>query len=393
MKQIVNRKALERELIIAKKVAGKGCNIAICQSVRLAFYEDGIAIQSTNLDRAYTGVIGDPLYNYWIPDNSDQITINIDRLIRIIKAIPKKTTEISLEITWEEHGLLVNGTTTIVQSGRVEEYPTLPKFPQSKSYNLFSYDVFNQINSINGCKDDMRTHINSLYADTVNGRLMSTDGGRLYMTKIPIVKNLKPFMIGKDTVNILCIPQLRNNIGVVRIDINHVFFDMGNGCMVIRLPDGEFPDVGFLAEMFGQDPEAIVSMPDKQTIIDTMNEAQGILSDNYRGITVDINGHVIISAVNPDMGEFKKDISSEVDTYSIGSLIDYDLLECTAQLQNHIGYLGKNMTFGFNPAYIIDACKQIPDVGLNLLFPGDGKPMLVESAINDFQACIMPMKV
>jgi len=233
----------------------------------------------------------------------------------------------------------------------------------------------------------------ALYADTENGRLVSTDGSRLYAAKIPSTKNLKPFLIDKESVNILCITQLRNQIGPVRILKNNIFFDMGTGCMSLRLVEGEFPDYGMLCEYFDQTPEAIISMPDKQTVIDAMTEAQGILSDRYRGITVDINGHVIISAVNPDMGEFKKDISKEVDMYSIDNLIDYDLLECTVQLQNHIGYLGKNMTFGFNPAYIIDACKQIPDTGLNLLFPGDDKPMLIQSAINDFQAVIMPMRV
>ena len=391
---IVDRKALERELTIAKKVIGKGNSLMICQSVRLAFYEDGIAIQSTNLGRAYTGVIGDPLYNYWVPDNSEKVLIDADRFMKVVKAIPKKITEVSLEITWEDHGLLINGTTTIVGSGRVDDYPTLPQLPVSRSYNLFSYDAFSQVSGITYCKEDKRVHINHLYADTKTGRLVSTDGSRLYVTKIPITESLKPFMIEKNAVNILCTPQLRDHIGPVRLDKRNVFFITGNGYMTIRLPeDAEFPNYGMVCEYFGQDPEAIISMSDKQIVIDAMNEAQGILSDRYRGITVDINGHVIISAVNPDLGEFKKDISKEVDAYSIGSLIDYDLLECTLQLQNHIGYLGKNMTFGFNPAYIIDACKQIPDTGLNLLFPGENKPMLIQSAINDFQVVIMPMRV
>jgi len=369
MKIKVNRKELEKELAIAKKIIGGKTNLAICQSVLLSFYDSGVAIQSTNLDRAYIGTIGDKLYNDWVPDNSDQIPIDVIRLIRIVKAISKKTTEIPLEITWDGNGLLVNDTTTIVAHGRVDDYPTLPQLPQSRSYNLFSYDAFKQTNAIGGYKDDKRAHINSLYADTINGRLASTDGSRLYTMAIPVEPTLKPFMIPKDTVTVLCIPQLRNHIGPARISNNNLFFSTDNGHLSVRVPDGEFPDVGFLAEMFGQDPDAVISMPDKQTMIDALNEAGGILDGSYKGIVLEANGNVTITAANPDCGEYKKDISKDVDKCGI----DFEM--------------------AFNSKFIIDTCKQIADVGINLLFPGQDKPMLIQSEVNGFQAVIMPMQI
>jgi len=393
MKITVNRKELERELAIAKKVIGRPNSLMICQSVLLSFYENGIAIQSTDLSKAYMGVIGDPLYNYWIPDNSDQIVISLDRFMRVVKAISKKTTEVSLEFTQEDQGLLVNGTTTIVASASADDYPYLPKFPASTQYNLFMYDGLNQVNSLKGDRDDKRMHIQCLYADTQNGRLASTDGSRLYLSKIPVTESLKPFMIEKDAVDVLCTPQLRNHIGPVRIKDNNLFFDTEKGYLSVRIPDGEFPDCGFLIEMFSQDPGAVVSVSDKHVVIDAINEAQGILSDQYRGIMIDINGHVIISATNPDYGEFKKDISRDVTIYlSEEELVD-NVFDCTKQLQNHIGYLGKPLSLALNPAYVIDVCKQIPDVGINFLFPGADSPMLIESAMTDFRAAIMPMRV
>ena len=166
---------------------------------------------------------------------------------------------------------------------------------------------------------------------------------------------------------------------------------MGTGCMTARIPEGEFPDTDELCAMFGQDFEAVVSMPDKQTIIDIMNEAQGILSDTYRSITMDINGHFIVSSVNPDCGEFSKDISSEVDIYRAEDHNAFSFYN--RQLENHIGTLESNLTMAFNPAYIIDACKQIPDTGINLLFPGADKPILIQSEVNGFQAVVMPKKL
>lgn len=369
MKITVNRKELERELTIAKKVIGRGCSLMIVNSILISIYQDGVAITSTDLNQSYTGVIGDRLHNYWVPDNSDQILVNLAMLMKVVKSISKKTTEISLEFTWDGDGLLVNGTTTIVSSGRIEDYPELLKFPASTQYNLFTYEGLSQVNSLHGYKDDKRAHINCLYADTENGRLASTDGSRLYLSKIPIVKSIKPFLIEKNSVNILCSPQLRNHIGPVRIKDNHIFIDTDNGYLSVRQIEGEFPDCGFLVEMFGKDPEAVVSMSDKQVVIDAMTEAVGILNESYHGVTININGKVSVSATNPDAGEFSKDISSEVTK----SGIDLEL--------------------GLNPFYVIDACKQIPDKGLNLLFPGDESPMLIESTLTDFQAAIMPMRV
>ena len=393
MKITVDRKQLERELSIAKKIIGKGNNLAICYSVMVAFYQDGIAITSTDLGRSYTGIIGDRLHNYWIPDNADRVCISLEMFMRIVKAISKKTTEISLEIAWDGGGLLVNDTTTII-SLKPEDYPELPKFPSATQHNLFTYEGLSQVGALKGHSDDRRAHIQCLYVDTENGRIASTDGSRLYTSKIPTVENITPFLIDKNAIGVLCTPQLKNNIGSVRVKDNNVFIDTGNGFMSIHICEGEFPDCGFLIEMFGQEPEVVVSMPDKQIIIDAMNESQGILNDQYKGITIDINSRVVVSAVNPDSGEFSKDISSDTDTYMIeNNLIDYELLECTSQLQNHIGYISKPLSLALNPAYVIDACKQIPDSGLNLLFPGENSPMLIESAETDFKAIIMPMRI
>ncbi len=366
----VDRKELERELTIAKKIIGGRTNLAICQSVLLTLYDGGVAIQSTNLSRAYVGIVGDPLHSYWIPDNADKIAIDLTRLMKVVKAIPKKQATVPFEITWDGDGILVNNTTTIVSAGRAKDYPTLPHFPQSRSYNLLSYDALNQTNAIGGCKDDRRCHINHLYADTENGRLASTDGSRLYTMAIPIEPTLKPFMIEKDAASILCTPQLRDHIGKVRVSKDNLFVDTGNGYLSVSIPiDAEFPDIGMLIEYFNQDPDAIISMPDKQTMVDALNEAGGILGDGYKGIILEANGTVAITATNPDAGEFSKDITADVTKCGI----DFEM--------------------AYNPKFIIDICKQIADTGINFLFPGQDQPLLVKSEINGFQAVIMPMNI
>ena len=362
----VNRKELEREIAIAKKVIGTGNNLNICQSVMLTFLNDnGLALESTNLEHSYLGVIGTQINRkYRLPARAKRILVNLDRLKKIVTAIPKKTTEIPLEITWDGNGLLVNGTTTIVCGGLIDDYPNRPKLPWGSSYNLLSYEKLNQVNSI-PASDDKRAHIISLYVDTKAGRIVSTDSSRLHIIKTMTVSHLKPFLFAKNTAKILTIPQLKNEIGNVRVDDSNAFIETGHGFITTRLIESDFPDYKAVVD---RDPIAIISTSDKQYMIDVMAEAAGILNEHYRGVAIDTSNGIVVSAVNPDCGEFSKDISTE---------FTFD---------------GESFNMAFNSIYIVDACKCIPDKGLNLFVLENG-PVIAESASGDFQAAIMPMRI
>jgi len=364
---IVNRKELEHELAIAKKIIAGKHNLSIIENVVLSFMPDSLAIQSTNLEHSYLGVIGKPINRkYRLPGKSKKILISIDRITRIIKAIPKKITEIPLEITWDGDGLLVNGTTTIVSGGKYDDYPILPKLPWGRSHNLLSYEKIEQVNSI-PASDDKRAHIISLYVNGPAGHLVSTDGSRLYIANIPKAAHMKPFLLPKNTASILISPQLKNEIGNVRINESYVFIETGHGFMSVRILEGEFPDYNRI--MPDHDPVAIISTPDKKDLIDIMAEAAAILNQNYSGVTFSSDNNLVVTAINPDCGEYKKDISAEFT------------------------YVGASFEMSFNQTFVVDACKSIKDKGINMYIWGNEYPAAFESAAGDFKALLMPMRI
>ena len=363
----VNRKELEKELAIAKKVIAGKHNLQIIENIVLSFMPDSLAIQSTNLEHSYLGVIGKPINRkYRLPGKSQKVLVSIDRITRVIKSIPKKTTEIPLEITWNGGGLLVNGTTTIVAGGQYDDFPTLPGLPWGRSHNLLSCDKIEQVNSI-PASDDKRAHIISLYVNGPAGHLVSTDGSRLYIANIPKAADMKPFLLPKKTASILTSPQLKNEIGNVRITDSYAFIETDHGFMCVRIPDGEFPDYNRI--MPGHDPVAIISTPDKQDLIDIMSEAAAILNQNYAGVVFSSDNNLIITATNPDCGEYRKDISAE---------FTHD---------------GAGFEMAFNQAFVVDACKSIQDKGLNMNIWGNEYPAAFESASGDFKALLMPMRI
>lgn len=324
-------------------------------------------MQSTNLEHSYLGVIGKPINRkYRISVKTPKVLVSIERLTKIVKAIPKKTTEIPLEITWDGDGLLVNGTTTIVAGGKYDNYPVLPKLPWGKSHTLLSHDKIEQVNSI-PASDDKRAHIISLYVNGPAGHLVSTDGSRLYIANIPKAADMKPFLLPKNTAAILTSPQLKNEIGAVRITDLYAFIETGHGFMCVRLPEGEFPDYNRI--MPDHDPVAIVSTSDKQDMIDIMSEAAAILNQSYAGVTFSSDNNLVVTAINPDCGEYRKDIS-DVFTHD-----------------------GAGFEMAFNQAFIVDACKSIQDKGMNMYIWGNEYPAVFESAAGDFKALLMPMRI
>lgn len=364
---VVDRKELERELAIAKKVIAGKHNLSIIENVVLSFMPDSLVMQCTNLDHSYTGVIGKPINRkYRISGKAPKVLVSIDRLTKVVKAISKKTTEIPLEIAWDGDSLLVNDTTTIVAGGKYDDYPVLPKLPWRRSHNLLSYEKIDQVNSI-PASDDKRAHIISLYVNGPTGHLVSTDGSRLYIANIPKAAHMKPFLLPKNTASILTSPQLKNEIGEVRITDLYAFIETGHGFICVRIPEGEFPDYNRI--MPDHDPVAIISTPDKQDLIDIMVEAAAILNQHYAGVVFSSDNNLVVTATNPDCGEYRKDISNE---------FTHD---------------GAGFEMAFNQAFVVDACKSIQDKGLNMYIWGNEYPAAFESAAGDFRAILMPMRI
>ena len=372
MNQItVDRKSLEREIAICKKIiAGGNRHLAIIENVVLLFLPgESLVIQATNLEHAYLGVMGKPINRkYRFSQSFPKVLVSLNRFEKVVKAIPKKKTEISLEITWDGEGLKVNGSTTIVAGMRYADYPELPKIPWGISHNPLCYEKIDQVNSIPD-GGDKRAHLMSLYVNAQAGHLVSTDGSRLYVADIPVSK-LAPFMIPKKTAAILCTAQLKSNIGAVRVDRKGVFgfVETGNGFVSFRVPDGQFPD--YQAIFPGRDPVAVIATDDKQNMIDVMLEAAGILNENYKGVIINSDiEKLVVTATNPDAGEFQRDISKEFDFLST-----------------------EPVEMAFNQAFIIDACKQMSGKGLNFSIYGADSPGVIDDQAG-FRAVLMPMRV
>jgi len=375
----INKKELEKELKILGKVVSGRQHLLILENVLMTFMmgdsrdSEGLIMQGTNLDIFYTGILGSCNRKYRIKAGSPQILIPINKLKRAVKAVPKKTTEINLEIITNDNNkrLLVNDTITIMNGGDLEDYPDRPKLPWGRSCDLMIYQKLTQINNVIGSDpDDKRPYVHHLLFDTEKGKLVATDGNQMRVVGIPQAP-IKPFMIHSKVVDLLLSSQLKNEIGKVSIKKGYVFIQTDHGFIVARLlEEFDYPNYMNVLDYNNHDLDGILATHDKQLMIDVLKEATAITTPDYRGVTLNLNKHIVVEATNPEIGEFKKDVS------------------------NDFCYTGIDVCFTYNPKYLINTCNALPDTGLNMRFIQDQAGMiLINSVTNDFKAVIMPMRM
>jgi len=333
-------------------------------------------IQSTDLSIGYIGLVGcKPERKFRVSKAIPRILVSVSNLKRVLSAIPKKIKDISLETTWDGQGLIINNTITVVCGMSVDDFPIFPKLPFGKQYNgIIDYAQLTCFNSFSAKKDDGRIYKTHLYFDADKDNVVATDGNRLHIVKFNSDKMLnESFMLHYDAVELLTCTQLRNKIGAVSFSKRDVFIQTGNGYITIMKPEeNNFPDYKDIISVFDREnPKAVISATDKQFFIDEIVEAKTITSEHYRAVTFNLNGRVVLSSMNPDIGEFKKDITDNL---------------------SYISFKNTDIEMSFNPEYLISACKDLPDNELYMMsFLDENHPAIIESETGYFKAVVMPM--
>ena len=364
----ISKKELSNELAIMKKVTNGRHNLPICGNTAITILSQGVIFQATNLETAYVSSLGGYCNVNAHYDPANSITIPINNFMKAVNAVPKKQDTVSIATLYDNGqpwGLKINDTISIVGMS-FDDFPMLPKMPQTVTgYSVLGQGNLSKVSSVGHKSDDLRAHIRGLYLDFKNGQIVSTDGNRLNMAAMPETAPYDNVLMPKSAANLLLCPQLKNSIGNLMIGKQDVFVRTGNGYITSRILEGQFPDYVELFRL--ADYENILSVSDKTELVETIKEAGAILDQNYWSIGISLNAKCEITAANPNIGEFSKQVKD-------------------------FTYAGETFKAYFNPGFILDALNCLDEKGANLYFRDKEHPVIIQAPDENFQAIIMPSR-
>lgn len=296
-------------------------------------------------------------------------TLPAKRLLGIIRELPSANVELEVSPNCIATVTCSNAYFKIVGMAK-EEFPKLPEFPESKTFELSQAVLKEMINKVSYamCRDESRYVLNGVFLIVKPNKIMavSTDGRRLAL----IEKNVK---LAKGTDLEVIIPaktiqelsKLLNSEEDVSIALakNQISFKLSNCMLISRLIEGTFPNY---KQVIPEGLEQKITL-NREELLAAVKRSTLITNERSNSIKINFSPkRMVISANTPDVGESRESIP-----------IPYD---------------DKEIEIAFNPNFVIDVLKNLDDDEVLCEITDGVNPGIIRSG-TEFLYVIMPMRL
>jgi len=321
-----------------------------------------VVLTSTDLDIGISSVLETDI------EEEGAITIPAKRFNDIIKELPDEDISIS---TMKNNAMVIKCSKCFFKIIGLpkEEFPKLPEFKDEPSVIIKQSVLKGMIGM---------THFSMSHDDTryvLNGSLflfkgkkltiVTTDGKRLSLVKKDIEKDGLNKAIIVPAKTIYELNRILGDEGDVKIVFseNQVKFDLKNITIISRLIEGDFPNY---EQVVPKEPQEKI-MIQRSQFLDGIKRAALLTTQDSQSVKFEIlKNKIVVSKSSPNIGEVRE----EMDTL----------------------YKGQEITVGFNPNYIMDVLKVIPQDEIALEVFGPDKPAVIR--IEDwFLYLALPMQL
>jgi DNA polymerase-3 subunit beta len=348
----IGRADLLDALKVCLAVAGSGSGmIPTLSHVLLSASGSELVLSSTALDIAYTKSVGCA--------TSDKVVALVPAkvLAQEVKALPSDVTEIELQVTTRagNRAVSVNGRCSI-HGMDPEEFPELPSgFDQIVTVRNLKESMARVLPAVS--KDELRYALTGLYLDFVEGQAVGTDGFRLHIAEIEAAgAPVKSVLLPSKAVQAVLKFKGEDEIHF-REDGRFAAFYVNGGLLSARLMEGNFPDYK------GVMPHPPVQVTFAASEFLKLIEGAAPIADGY--VCLCVNGDLRIHA-SRDVGRYEWRIPATRE-----------------------GGEGKELSYHFNPEYLVAAIKCYPAERVRLALP-DGEYGAV--TVNE-KAVLMPVRI
>lgn len=250
-----------------------------------------------------------------------------------------------------------------------EDFPKLPEFnndpnitiKQSVLKTMLTMTCFSMSH------DETRYVLNGALFVFKNKKLtiVTTDGKRMGMIKKDIESDgiNKTIIVPSKTIYEL--NRTLGDDGDVKIIFseNQVKFEVNNITIISRLIEGAFPNYEQVIPKEAQEKISVA----RETLLLSIRRAALLTTQDSQSVKFDIlKNKIVVSKTNPNIGEAREEIDSV--------------------------YKGQELAIGFNPNYIIDVLKVVPQDEIKLEITASDKPAVIR--IEDwFLYLVLPMQL
>ena len=300
-----------------------------------------------------------------------------DRLHGILRELDADTVTISCSD--QEAEIVAPGARFKVLGDNPADFPQVPEFPTSGAFSMEADDVVGLIRRtlFAAAKENTRYALNGVLWE-VSGTtvtLVATDGRRLSLArgkckdgppeKVSAIVPSKAMLLLER-----CLTDVSETKGTVRIVLGEKEIlvesppvDGSRRIVYSRLVDGHFPKY---EDVIPHDFDKKATLG-TQAFLAAIRKAALLTNEESRGVTLKFSGQeLVVTSRTPEMGE--------------------------AEIRIPVEYSGDELEMGFNPQYLLDACKVIDAEQFTFSLKGPNKPgVITEGRL--FTHVVMPVNI
>ena len=363
MRLRVSKENLLKGLHIVYPAVPSRSTLPILTHLLIEAKREGIQVTGTDLEMGISTVVPAEV------SEEGAIAVPAKRVMDLIKELPNDSLEITAKKNQQVNIECGRGSFKILGLPK-EEFPKLPVMAGQETI-VIDQGVLQAMLSLTGfsvSKDESRYVLTGVLFTAKKGwlRLVSTDGRRMAMVE----REAKSAPSGEShrIVPEKTISELTRLLGEgpttqISLKENQITFGLGNTVLISRLIEGKFPN--YEQVIPPESPNKLMVSRD-ELLLATRRIGLWSTQDSP-SVRLDLKvDELVISKQTPEVGEARELIK--------------------------VQYAGPEFSIGFNPSYLIDVLKVLPDGNVELELPGPDRPGVIRTK-DHYLYVVLPMQL
>lgn len=367
MKFSVTKENLLEGLQKTQNVVSTRTTLPVLSNVLIETTDAGIRLSTTDMDVALRCDV--PA----IVEKPGATTLPARRLLTIVRELP--SSDIQIETDSKNISAIRSGQSFFKIFGlAAEEFPPFPSSKDARTISLKQSVLKDGLRKTSYAisMDETRYVLNGILFSFKESalKLVATDGRRLALFEEAIDAELAGKLDIDFIVPTKAINELQRLLGdegdmTLAVSENLVSFELNGSLLISKLVDGNYPNYKQVIPAT-EDVKEIIAL-DRDAFLTCVRRVSLLSSDKTSSIRLSFTkNNVEVSSNTPEVGEAKESIA--------------------------VAYRGRDFSIAFNPDYLMDPLKALPNDEVSLRLIDEMSPGVIEIG-GGFLYVLMPMRV